>query len=112
LPAIAGGAMMIQGDNSIEISNNNIKNNQAKGYGGGINVSPNTELFPNNPRPEGWGKSGDADYREGIPAIDADSGQLIPSAEVEYSIAGNIFLGNKQGDLLDYTEGAHVYFVP
>ncbi|MDD3032086.1 MAG: right-handed parallel beta-helix repeat-containing protein [Atribacterota bacterium] len=110
--ALHGGAMMMQGDNSIEISNNNIKNNQAKGYGGGMNVSPNTVLLPNSLRPEGWGKSDDADYRENIPAIDTDSGQLIPSAEDEYNIAGNIFLGNKHGDLLDYSEGAHVYFMP
>lgn len=103
---------MMQGDNSIEISNNNIKNNQAKGYGGGMNVSPNTVLLPNSLRPEGWGKSDDADYRENIPAIDTDSGQLIPSAEDEYNIAGNIFLGNKHVDLLDYSEGAHVYFMP
>lgn len=94
------------------ISSNNIKNNKATSFGGGIFVNPNSMLLPDTIRPDGWGKSGDGEYRENIPFLEASSGELIPLAEVEYNIASNVFLGNKHGDLLDYSEGAHVYFSP
>ena len=108
--ALHGGAIMIQGDNSIEMSNNNIKNNQAEGFGGGINVSPGTVLLPDSVRPVGWGSSDDEDYREDIPVEEGENGDLNPSLEDEYKIAGNVFQGNEHGNPLDYTEGAHVYF--
>ncbi len=110
--ALHGGAMMIQGDNSIEMSNNNIKNNQAEGFGGGMNVSSNTILLPISLRPKGWGDLGDEDYREDIPVEEGDNGDLIPPEDDEYEISGNVFQGNKHGEPLDYSEGAHVYFKP
>jgi len=48
-----------------------------------------------------WGTA-----RNNIPT----SGPLIPAEGIEFEVSGNIFLGNKQGIPLEYTEGAHVYF--
>lgn len=53
-----------------------------------------------------WGYHGWGTGREKIPT----GVPLVPAEGDVYIIAGNEFLGNKQGSPLDYTEGAHVYF--
>ncbi len=83
------------------IENNNITENYAIDYGGGICVYSDSNIFPANPRPSGWG-AGREKIPTGVP--------LNPVEGVEYTIAGNTFLGNEHGTPLDYTEGAHVYF--
>jgi len=96
----SGGGICVIMSSSI-IKNNNITENYATAYGGGIYVYSDSNIFPANPRPSGWGID-----RKNIPIGDP----LVPAEGVEYTIAGNTFLGNEQGDSLDYTEGAHVYF--
>ena len=83
------------------ITGNIITGNTAKSQGGGISLSPFSTLTPTDARPTGWG-TGQEKIPTGVP--------LIPAEGDVYNIAGNEFLGNKQGSPLDYTEGAHVYF--
>ena len=95
-----GGILVI--DNSYPlIKDNELSGNAGKLIGGGIYVSFHCSIFPADIRPNGWGGN-----REDIPS----GSPLVPEAGIEYFIAGNKFLGNKQGDPLDYTKGAHVYF--
>ncbi|MDD5014223.1 MAG: right-handed parallel beta-helix repeat-containing protein [Atribacterota bacterium] len=97
---IGGGISLLNSSSTIE--DNTITNNMADSYGGGgIHVSSSSDLLPVNHRPNGWGTG-----REHIPT----GATLDPAEGVTYTIAGNEFLGNQQGDPLDYTEGAHVYF--
>ena len=95
-----GGILVI--DNSYPlIKDNELSGNAGKLIGGGIYVSFHCSIFPADIRPNGWGGN-----REDIPS----GSPLVPEEGIEYFIAGNKFLGNKQGDPLDYTKGAHVYF--
>jgi parallel beta-helix repeat protein len=94
-----GGGIYVY-DSSPIITGNIITYNEAQG-GGGICVSPNSNLLPDDFRPTGWGTG-----RENIPT----GATLDPVEGVLYTIADNEFLGNEHGSPLDYTEGAHVYF--
>ena len=96
----SGGGICVVMSSSI-IKNNNITENYATDHGGGICVYSDSNIFPANPRPSGWGAG-----RENIPT----GATLVPAEGVEYTIAGNTFLGNEHGTPLDFTEGAHVYF--
>jgi parallel beta-helix repeat protein len=96
----SGGGICVVMSSSI-IKNNNITENYATDHGGGICVYSDSNIFPANPRPSGWGAD-----RENIPT----GIPLVPAEGIEYTIAGNKFIGNEQGTPLDYTEGAHVYF--
>lgn len=58
-------------------------------------------ILKNNGGPIGCGIG-----RENIPT----GSPLGPEEGIEYTIAGNKFLGNKQGEPLDYTIGSHAYF--
>jgi len=88
---------------SPTITNNAITGNSANLIGGGIFVSASSNLLPVDARPIGWGT-----LRQNIPI--GVMVTLIPAEDVEYTIAGNTFLGNEHGTPLGYTEGAHVYF--
>ena len=88
---------------SPTITNNAITGNSANLIGGGIFVSASSNLLPVDARPIGWGT-----LRQNIPI--GVMVTLIPAEDVEYTIAGNTFLGNEHGAPLGYTEGAHVYF--
>ena len=88
-----------------QITNNDFIDNKAINDGGGIYVNSNSDLTPYDPRPTGWGNSGDLDYRQDIPTI-----MLDPAEGIEYFIAGNKFLGNEHSYPYEYSEGAHVYF--
>ena len=91
-----------------QIINNDFINNKAENDGGGVYVNSDSDLTPYDPRPTGWGNSGDSNYRQEIPTI-----MLDPAEGVEYFIAGNKFLGNEHeysSGLYNYSEGAHVYF--
>jgi len=96
---LGGGIRVVQ--SSPTISNNQIIDNIADAYGAGIYVNWDSELLPTDARPAGWGTG-----REKIPTAALDD----PAEDVEYEIAGNIFLGNQQGTPLGYSEGTHVYF--
>jgi len=96
----SGGGVCVVMSSAI-IRDNTIMDNYAKEHGGGVYVHSDSNVFPANPRLTGWG-TGRENIPTGIP--------LVPAEGVEYVIAGNTFLGNQQGDPLDYTEGAHVYF--
>jgi parallel beta-helix repeat protein len=96
-----GGGIYVTNDSSPIISDNDITDNAVRGSGGGIFVSLDSELLPVNIRPTGWGAG-----RENIPY----DNPLVPAEGLDYTIAGNTFTGNEHGDPLDYTEGAHVYF--
>jgi parallel beta-helix repeat protein len=96
----SGGGIFVVMSSSI-IKNNNITENYATDHGGGICVYSDSNIFPANPRPSGWGTG-----RENIPT----GATLVPAEGVEYTIAGNTFLGNEHGAPLGYSEGAHVYF--
>ncbi|MBN2396023.1 MAG: right-handed parallel beta-helix repeat-containing protein [Candidatus Atribacteria bacterium] len=86
---------------SSTVTGNTFTDNKASYDGGGIYVYYGSELQPKTTRPAGWGTT-----KENIP-----SGELLNPAEaVEFTIAGNTFLGNKHGIPLKYTEGAHVFF--
>jgi hypothetical protein len=96
---LGGGIRVVQ--SSPTISNNQIIDNIADAYGAGIYINWDSELLPTDARPAGWGTG-----RENIPTAALDD----PAEDVEYEIAGNIFLGNQQGTPLGYSEGTHVYF--
>jgi parallel beta-helix repeat protein len=102
-----GGGICVNDYSSPTITGNTITDNEANTYGGGIYVSwDDSELLPTTFRPTGWGSSGTSDYQKNIPSGDS----IVPAEGVEYTIAGNEFLGNKHGIPLVYSEGAHVYF--
>ncbi len=86
---------------SSTVTGNSFTNNKASYDGGGIYVYYGSELQPKTARPAGWGTT-----KENIPSGET----LNPAEEVEFTIAGNTFLGNEQGIPLEYTEGAHVFF--
>jgi parallel beta-helix repeat protein len=83
------------------IKSNTITGNKAYSVGGGI-LSQISSLLPVTVRPTGWGT-----VTKNIPT----SALNDPAAGEEYVIAENIFLGNKHGTPLGYSEGAHVYFL-
>lgn len=85
---------------SPTITGNTISNNRSN-YGGGMYVNYDSHLYPDTVRPTGWGT-----IKEDIPT----GTPLVPAYNVEYTIAGNTFLGNLHGDPPVYKEAAHVYF--
>lgn len=98
----SGGGICVVMSSAI-IKDNTITDNYATEHGGGIYVAADSNIFPANPRLPGWGTG-----RENIPIVVMTT--LIPAEGIEYTVAGNKFLGNEHGSPLDYTEGAHVYF--
>ena len=98
----SGGGICVVISSAI-IKDNIINGNYAAENGGGIYVAADSNIFPASPRLSGWGAG-----RENIPEVVMTT--LLPIEDSEYTIAGNKFLGNKHGDPLNYTEGAHVYF--
>ncbi len=98
----AGGINVQESD--ITLENNVINHNKASELGGGVYVGKDSNLFPDNIRPTGWGSSGGSAYRLNIPKDESSPSEPIDGP------AGNIFSGNRHGTPLRYTEGAHVYF--
>jgi parallel beta-helix repeat protein len=96
-----GGGICIINESSPIVEDNVIVENKSQDSGGGIYVSLDSNLLPASSRPAGWGTS-----RENIPT----GITLVPAEGVEFTIAGNNFVGNEHGAPLDYTAGAHVYF--
>lgn len=96
-----GGGIYVTNGSLPNISGNTITDNEANYHGGGIYISWDSDLLPLTICPTGWGAG-----RENIPIGDP----LVPMEGFSYTIAGNEFTGNEQGDPLDYTEGSHVYF--
>lgn len=101
--ANGGGGIYIRASYPT-ITDNSITDNMSIQDGGGIVVYSNGDIFPDTERPTGWGSSGDSDYYQNIPEDDTEPQEPI------YGPAYNIFSGNRHGDPLDYTEGAHVSF--
>lgn len=104
-----GGGINVTSYSHPTINNNSISSNTTTGFGGGIYVSSSADfsmcdLLPDIPRPAGWGSSGDSDYRNNIPIDNNETAEPIDGP------AENTFSGNRHGDPLEYTEGAHVYF--
>jgi hypothetical protein len=98
--ATIGGGIYVSYSSPI-MEGNIITDNTAISEGGGIAVSKGSTLMPADVRPIGWGAG-----REKIPI----GVPLVPTEGDFYNSAGNEFFGNKQGNPLSYTEGAHVYF--
>lgn len=99
-----GGGICVSHYSKPILTNNSFSYNVANEQGGGIYVSENADLLPDDIRLIGWASPGNAYYRQDIPKDNS-----IP-AEPIYGPADNVFSGNRHGDPLAYTAGAHVYF--
>lgn len=103
-----GGGIIVYENSSVTIRSNIISSN-AGHNGGGIYVGIDSFLLPNDERTNGWGQEGESEYRRDIPYQDGED--LVPPADEDYAIAGNILSKNLSGSPLSYKEGSHVYFV-
>jgi parallel beta-helix repeat protein len=102
-----GGAIYVANFSYPVVEDNTINNNTSF-YAGGIWVSADSDLFPDDDRLTGWGSSivVGSGYRDSIPIND-----ISEPVEPVSGPAENTFSGNRQGVYLDYyTTGAHVYF--
>ena len=75
---------------------NTITHNKAAGFGGGIYVAESSDLYPETARPTGWGKHGDANYRQNVPPYN------------NLPLAGNTFSENIHYN--NQVNGEDVYF--